>query len=68
MIGAKYDTMDPSHVEWMASAVQNGRYLFCPAGSHLSMYDDQAVYFDGLIDFINDVDAGRFPASGTTSE
>jgi len=68
MIGAKYDTMDPAHVEWMASAVQNGRYLHCPAGSHLSMYDDQAVYFDGLIDFIEDVDAGRFPASGTTSE
>lgn len=63
MIGARYDTMDPEHMEWMASAVQNGRYLYCPEGSHLSMYDDQKVYFDGLIAFLEDVDAGRFPGS-----
>jgi proline iminopeptidase len=32
--------------------VQNGSYLFCPDGSHLAMYDDQVVYFSGLIDFL----------------
>ncbi len=58
MIGAQYDTMDPRHIEWMAGAVQNGRYLYCPEGSHLSMYDDQATYFEGLIEFIRDVDSG----------
>jgi proline iminopeptidase len=57
VIGARYDTMDPTHMEAMAAALPNGRYLHCPQGSHLSMYDDQEVYFDGLIRFIRDVDA-----------
>ncbi|HZC07249.1 MAG TPA: proline iminopeptidase-family hydrolase [Ktedonobacterales bacterium] len=59
-IGARYDTMDPKHMEWMASAVQRGRYLDCPNGSHCALYDDQDIYFRGLIQFIHDVDAGRF--------
>lgn len=54
-IGGKYDTMDPEHMEWMASEVKNGRYLYCPNGSHLAFYDDQETYFTGLIQFINDV-------------
>ncbi len=58
-IGARYDTMDPAHMEWLAGAVQRGRYLFCPNGSHMAMYDDQETYFNGLIRFIQDVDAGR---------
>jgi proline iminopeptidase len=61
VIGARYDTMDPSHMQAMAASLPNGRYLYCPKGSHLSMYDDQEVYFEGLIRFIKDVDAGRFP-------
>jgi len=60
VIGARYDTMDPEHMRMMAGAVQKGRYLECPNGSHLAMYDDQLVYFQGLIEFIKDVDAGRF--------
>lgn len=63
VIGAQHDTMDPRHLEWMAGAVQRGRYLDCPEGSHLAMYDDQQVYFRGLIDFVHDVDAGRFSRS-----
>ena len=59
MIGAQYDTMDPEHMKWMAGAVQNGRYLHCPSGSHLAMYDAPETYFPGLIEFIEDVDAGR---------
>ena len=58
-IGARYDTMDPAHMEWLAGAAQRGRYLFCPNGSHMAMYDDQETYFNGLIRFIQDVDAGR---------
>jgi proline iminopeptidase len=58
-IGGAFDTMDPKHMEWMASAVQNGRYLHCPNGSHLDMYDDQESYFNGLIQFIVDVDQGK---------
>ncbi len=61
VIGARYDTMDPKHMEWMAGAFKNGRYLHCPNGSHLAMYDDQQVYMNGLIRFIKDVETGRFP-------
>jgi proline iminopeptidase len=60
VIGARYDTMDPKHMQMMASKVQHGRYLYCPNGSHFALYDDQKVYFDGLLAFIRDVDAGRF--------
>ncbi len=60
VIGATYDTMDPEHMEWMSNEVQNGRFLLCPNGSHLSQYDDQKVFFNGLIDFINDVNSGDF--------
>ncbi len=59
-IGAAYDTMDPAQMEWMAGQVQNGRYLHCPNGSHMAMYDDQEIYFEGLIKFIKDVDSGNF--------
>lgn len=58
-IGAKYDTMDPEHMKWMSTQVQNGSYLFCPNGSHLAMYDDQQIYMDGLIKFIKEVNAGK---------
>lgn len=56
VIGAGHDTMDPKHMEWMSTEVKNGQYLFCPDGSHLSQYDDQKVFFDGLIKFIKEVD------------
>ncbi|WP_309608198.1 proline iminopeptidase-family hydrolase [Flavobacterium sp.] len=60
VIGSKNDTMDPKHMEWMSKEVQNGRFLFCPNGSHLSQYDDQKIYFTGLIKFLRDVDSGKF--------
>jgi proline iminopeptidase len=59
-IGGKHDTMDPEHMQWMSTQVQHGRYLLCPNGSHMSMYDDQKNYFPGLIQFIKDVDEGTF--------
>lgn len=58
-IGATFDTMDPKHMEWMASQFQAGHYLNCPNGSHLAMWDDSEIYFKGLIDFINRVDEGE---------
>jgi proline iminopeptidase len=60
VIGARYDSMNPRVMEWMAGAVQRGRYHYCPRGSHMDMYDDQEVYFEGLINFIRDVGAGGF--------
>ena len=58
VIGARYDTMDPAHMEEMAGLLPRGRYLHCPEGSHLAMYDDQQTYFTGLIDFL-----GTLPAA-----
>lgn len=60
VIGARHDTMDPAYMEMMAGRLPKGRYLLCPNGSHMAMYDDQQTYFQGLIRFIRDVDAGRF--------
>ena len=55
-IGAAHDTMDPAHMQGMARAVKRGRYLHCAEGSHMAMFDDQAAYFSGLIEFLTDVD------------
>ncbi len=52
MIGATHDTMDPRHMEWMASSVARGTFLLCTEGSHWSMYDDQETYFEGVTRFI----------------
>jgi proline iminopeptidase len=59
VIGARYDTMDPKHMEWMAGQLKKGRYLYCPNGSHMAIYDDQKVYVEGIVQFLRDVDAGR---------
>jgi proline iminopeptidase len=53
VIGAQHDTMDPGHMEMMAGRLPQGRYLRCPDGSHMAMYDDQAAYFAGLIGFLH---------------
>ena len=53
VIGARYDTMDPAHMEKMAERLPLGQYLYCPEGSHLAMYDDQRIYFSGLLDFLS---------------
>ena len=59
-IGATHDTMDPEQMKWLADHVQKGRFHLCPDGSHLSQFDDQEVFFEGLISFIRDVDRGTF--------
>jgi hypothetical protein len=59
-IGARYDTMEPAQMEKIAKSVKKGRYLYCPKGSHLAIYDDQQTYMTGLTQFILDVDANRF--------
>ena len=52
VIGAKYDTMDPEYMKWMSIQIPNAQFLLCPNGSHMCMYDDQIVYFKGLIEFL----------------
>ncbi|GAG85891.1 unnamed protein product, partial [marine sediment metagenome] len=29
-IGATHDTMDPEHMEWVASQIKHGQFLLCP--------------------------------------
>jgi proline iminopeptidase len=60
VIGAQHDTMDPAHMEMMSETLAKGRYVYCPNGSHMAMYDDQQTYMNGVIAFLKDVDAGRF--------
>ncbi len=55
IIGARFDTMDPKHMEWMSKEIPKGHYLYCPNGSHLAMYDDQHTYMRGLVEFIKGV-------------
>ena len=58
VIGARFDTMDPKWLAMMARRLPHGRYLDCPNGSHMAMYDDQEVYFAGLIDFLQELARG----------
>jgi len=69
IIGARFDTMDPKHMEWMSKQIPKGQYLYCPNGSHLAMYDDQRTYMRGLVEFMKGVDStvanGPARSSGT---
>ena len=60
VIGGKYDTMDPAYLEKMTHELKRGRHVVCPNGSHMSLYDDQAIYTSSLIKFIKDVDLGTY--------
>jgi proline iminopeptidase len=53
VIGAEHDTMDPAHMRAVAAELPKGRYLHCPDGSHLAIFDDQKVFFTGLVDFLH---------------
>jgi proline iminopeptidase len=60
VIAGQYDTMEPAHMKMVAGKLPRGRYLLCPQGGHMAMYDDQKTYFNGLIRFLKDVDGGKF--------
>lgn len=62
VIGARHDTMDPAHLAEMAERLPAGRYLYCPEGSHLSMYDDQQTYFSGLVTFLRELETAGPPS------
>lgn len=56
VIGADHDTMDPAHMRAMAEKLPKGRFLRCPEGSHMAMWDDPEVYHRGVLDFIKKTD------------
>jgi proline iminopeptidase len=51
-IGATHDEMDPEDMMKMARIMPNAESVICPNGSHLALWDDQAVYFDHLLKFL----------------
>jgi proline iminopeptidase len=54
-IGSQYDEMDPEDLKRMASILPAASYAFCPAGSHMCMWDDQEAYFRQLLGFLRAV-------------
>ncbi|WNM18022.1 proline iminopeptidase-family hydrolase [Flavobacterium capsici] len=58
VVGAKNDTMDPKHMEWMSKQVKNGSFVLCNGG-HCAQYDDPNNFFPGVIQFLKDVDQGK---------
>ena len=54
-MGATWDEMDPADMRKMASLMPNATCAICPNGSHLDMWDDQAVYYEHLIGFLKSV-------------
>jgi proline iminopeptidase len=56
VIGAAHDTMDPEWMRAMARRLPKGRFLLCPNGGHMAMYDDQQTYFAGLIRFLKTIE------------
>jgi proline iminopeptidase len=54
-IGARWDEMDPEDMRKMALLIPNARSVICPNGSHLCMWDDQAIYFEYLLEFLRSI-------------
>jgi proline iminopeptidase len=54
-IGSTYDEMDPDDMRKMAKLMPNATCAICPNGSHLDLWDDQAVYFQHLLAFLGKV-------------
>lgn len=62
-VGAAYDTMKPEEMKQMSELVQRGRYLHCPNGSHMALWDDQQAFMQGVVDFVLDVNSGDFESA-----
>ena len=53
VLGGRYDTMDPTFLEMMATRIPSGSCYICENGSHMAMYDDQEAYFKALLGFLS---------------
>jgi len=54
-MGAAHDEMDPEDMRKMAKLMPNATCAICPNGSHLALWDDQAIYFRELLAFLRTV-------------
>jgi pimeloyl-ACP methyl ester carboxylesterase len=48
------------NIEEMGRRIPRSRVNVCDHGSHLAMWDDEKAYFDAVLRFVKDVEAGRF--------
>ena len=55
VVSGEHDTMDPAFLKMMSEKLPNGSWVNCPNGSHMSMYDDAANYFNGVINWLQNV-------------
>ena len=60
MVGATHDTMDPVAMACQANLVQQGRAHICENGSHLALWDDAEDFFEGVTQFVRDIEQGQF--------
>ena len=54
-LGARYDEMDPEDMKRMATLMPNATSAICPNGSHMALWDDQAIYFQHLLAYLKTV-------------
>lgn len=55
IMGAAHDEMDPADIVRMAGLMPNASAAICPNGSHLALWDDQAVYFEHLLRYLKSI-------------
>ena len=55
LLVGRYDTMSIEDLERMGRLIPRSRLAICENGSHMSMYDDQAAYFEALVPFLLEV-------------
>ena len=59
VIAGQYDTMDPKWMRMMSEQVPRGDFLLLPNSGHMPMYDDQQMFFDGLLGWMHRMDDAR---------
>jgi proline iminopeptidase len=60
LLVGEFDTMSVDDIRKMGELIPNSRVVVIPGGSHCAMWDAQEPYFEALIGFIKDVEAGEF--------
>lgn len=60
LVVGRHDSMSVADIEEMGRRIPRSRGCVCENGSHLAMWDDEEAYFDSILKFVQDVEAGQF--------
>jgi proline iminopeptidase len=63
LLVGEHDEMRPADIRRMGELIPRSRFVELQGGSHCSYYDAQEPYFESLIRFVKDIEAGRFPVA-----